>query len=909
MISKTNLKEYIHSCKRKTLESLLKIAGLPTSGLKDSLIVRLVNYIDVGPSDEFVSEVNLMMQTAMSRFSLHPVDIQAPALNGSSMPEINSGTQSNADNVNKQPLMRLQQNANSLRIPPMQLPHQQQLAQPNLRSGHIRPTGTPTDPQNWGTFGQNSCDSRKSTFFPEPSRANTQVNGGFTTLPMPDRVVRLPICPLLRFEESPFYKVLDVIIPPTIMTPSAYNFTPGKRIYERLLDFRINSDQAETITYHSHRLDDNRREFGVQVLMRFGKLEPSVLSDVVASTSDSREPALAPFADSMPIHLNIFVNVKQASLPPLLPTCRPNMDGRRYARPVNITPLLRVSPSVSNHVKLSWSHDYSTFSYNFFAIYLVQKHSTKELCEALRTHAYRPAPVVQKQIVGKLASTVTSCGVGSGSGTVEESDDDDLQIQNTLPVQLLCPLSKCRIKLPVRGQRCQHIQCYDADTYLLINERKPAWKCPVCDSLAPFHELFVDGLLMDILAARESQDVEEIVFNEDGSWTTMRPNAGDTEVMIDLTESDDEDEPTAKRQPPPSHPLPPPSASSSLPSPPSSQAPSIQQVSSVSLPSHDSLSAQHSVPSQLHYPSQQQHHRAAPGSSNPVRYVHSISLTSMPSSTPYLVDAKPDPRRVCLTSLQASHSIPASRPCSHSATPSPRTPQSLGYTSTGVGAAAKPVSLQSPTSAGATPTPASFLSSAAASHSAIGQLTPRELFLKMATLYPQLTSQQIAEALTTLKMHEHNRHMHSSHLFPPPPPPKAAHQNSLSLPHPRRSFLPPTPAHSNLSALTSQQWRTHTTAASSPSLFVGSSSTPLMDYWPSSGLAAAAAAATTLTTVVPSSAAGHQGQSLGSYGASLSPPRAHSNHSSSPPRQGDPRHPEGGFLDLPHPPSWSTTNH
>ncbi|VDM24392.1 unnamed protein product [Hydatigera taeniaeformis] len=74
-------------------------------------------------------------------------------------------------------------------------------------------------------------------------------------------------------------------------------------------------------------------------------------------------------------------------------------------------------------------------------------------------------------------------------------------------------------------------------------------------------------------------------------------------------------------------------------------------------------------------------------------------------------------------------------------------------------------------------------------------------------------------------------------------------------------------------------------------------------------LTAAGTAATTFTTVVPSSMANHQGQSVGSYNVSLSPPRAHSNHSSSPPRQGDPRHPEGGFLDFPHPPSWSTTNH
>ncbi|VDM34164.1 unnamed protein product [Hydatigera taeniaeformis] len=611
-----------------------------------------------------------MMQTTMSRFGLRPGDIQALALDGPPMPEINPGTQSTADNVDKQSLIRLQQNANSLRVP-LQLSHQHQLAQSNLRSAHMRSAAIPTDPQNWSIAGQNNRDSRKSMYSSEPSRPNLQANSGFTTLPMPavtliflrfllaDGVLRLPICPPLRFEESPFYKVLDVIIHPTIMTPSAYNFTPGKRIYERLLDFRINSDQAETITYHSHRLDGNRRDFGVQVLMRFGKLEPSLLSEVVAaSTSDSKRSTLAPFVDSMPIHLNIFVNVKQATLPPLLPTCRPNMDGRRYARPINITPLLRVSPSVSNHVKLSWSHDYSTFSYNFFAIYLVQKHSTKELCEALRTHAYRSAQVVQKQIVDKLASTVTSCSVGSGGGMVEESDDDDLQIQNTLPVQLLCPLSKCRIKLPVRGQRCQHIQCYDADTYLLINERKPAWKCPVCDILAPFHELFVDGLLLNILASKESQDVEEIVFNEDGSWTTMRPvcasevscrsdgtsspssvlngdgtclqsssglkrssagsanaiacneNAGDAEVMIDLTESDDEDEPTAKRLPPQSFPPPPPSAPSSLPPSTSSQVPSVQRMSSVSLTPHDSLSTHHTVPLQHHYPNQQLHHRA-----------------------------------------------------------------------------------------------------------------------------------------------------------------------------------------------------------------------------------------------------------------------------------------------------------
>ncbi|VDP54148.1 unnamed protein product [Schistosoma margrebowiei] len=75
----------------------------------------------------------------------------------------------------------------------------------------------------------------------------------------------------------------------------------------------------------------------------------------------------------------------------------------------------------------------------------------------------------------------------------DDDDDDDLVMPNTLPVQLLCPLSKCRIEVPVRGRNCRHVQCYDATTYLIINERKPTWNCPVCDGKAVYEDLIVDG--------------------------------------------------------------------------------------------------------------------------------------------------------------------------------------------------------------------------------------------------------------------------------------------------------------------------------------------------------------------------------------------------------------------------------
>ncbi|VDN14652.1 unnamed protein product, partial [Dibothriocephalus latus] len=221
------------------------------------------------------------------------------------------------------------------------------------------------------------------------------------------------------------------------------------------------------------------------------------------------------------------------------------MEGIESSGKVN-KPVLRVSPAVSNNVKLVWTHDYATYSYFYYAVYLARKRSTRELCEALRRHSFQSASVTKQKIIEKLASTAASTNT---------TDDADLVIENTLPVQLLCPLSKCRIDLPVRGQNCQHIQCYDANTYLLINERKPAWRCPVCDVPAPFHELLVDGLMLEILADTMAENLEEIIFKEDSSWSPVgkfgSPSNAQHATGATSASWADKNPPFPKLQPPP----------------------------------------------------------------------------------------------------------------------------------------------------------------------------------------------------------------------------------------------------------------------------------------------------------------------------------------------------------------------
>ena len=99
--------------------------------------------------------------------------------------------------------------------------------------------------------------------------------------------------------------------------------------------------------------------------------------------------------------------------------------------------------------------------------------------------------------------------------------DPDSEIATTsLQVSLMCSLGKMRLTIPCSAVTCAHLQCFDAALYLKMNEKKPTWICPVCDKKAAYESLILDGIFMEIL--NDCSDVDEIKFQEDGSWCPMR---------------------------------------------------------------------------------------------------------------------------------------------------------------------------------------------------------------------------------------------------------------------------------------------------------------------------------------------------------------------------------------------------
>lgn len=72
-----------------------------------------------------------------------------------------------------------------------------------------------------------------------------------------------------------------------------------------------------------------------------------------------------------------------------------------------------------------------------------------------------------------------------------------------LKVSLICPMTQIRIIVPGRGIHCQHVECFDLETFLVINERM----CPICDCSIDLNCLVIDDLFKEILA-------NEFILNE-----------------------------------------------------------------------------------------------------------------------------------------------------------------------------------------------------------------------------------------------------------------------------------------------------------------------------------------------------------------------------------------------------------
>ncbi|XP_026106228.1 E3 SUMO-protein ligase PIAS2 isoform X7 [Carassius auratus] len=290
-----------------------------------------------------------------------------------------------------------------------------------------------------------------------------------------------PVHPDVQMKSLPFYDVLDVLIKPSSLGTHA-----GQRYHhEKYFIFALTPQQVREVCISRDFLPGGRRDYMVQIQLRF----------CLAETSCPQE-------DNFPNSLCIKVNGKLFPLPGYAPPPKNGVEQKRPGRPLNITSLVRLSSAVPNQIVVTWAPEIGkTYS---MSVYLVRQLTSPLLLQRLRMKGIRNPDHSRALIKEKLTA------------------DPDSEIATTsLRVSLMCPLGKMRLVVPCRAVTCSHLQCFDAALYLQMNEKKPTWICPVCDKKAAYESLIIDGLFMEIL--NDCTDVDEIKFQEDGTWCPMRP--------------------------------------------------------------------------------------------------------------------------------------------------------------------------------------------------------------------------------------------------------------------------------------------------------------------------------------------------------------------------------------------------
>lgn len=144
-----------------------------------------------------------------------------------------------------------------------------------------------------------------------------------------------PVHPDVRLKKLPFFDSIAELLRPSSLVPQG-----SARYHEASFVFHLTPQQATDIASSRDARPGSKIDFINQIQMRFCLLE----------TSCEQE-------DNFPSNLSVKINGKMVTLPNPIPTNKPGVEPKRPPRPVNVTSLCRLSPTVANQINVSWSSD------------------------------------------------------------------------------------------------------------------------------------------------------------------------------------------------------------------------------------------------------------------------------------------------------------------------------------------------------------------------------------------------------------------------------------------------------------------------------------------------------------------------------------------------------------------------
>jgi len=236
--------------------------------------------------------------------------------------------------------------------------------------------------------------------------------------------------------------------------------------------------------------DTSDRQNYFQFQIRIGKIE----DDGTQLITDYLPPGL---------------DIKFCFSPCVLPSYKSLPPLNEGTQPINCTNLLVLDPSVLNMFFIKWTPDQNNYALTMCVVKLL---TVDVLIKRLQEKEGRSSEDTQKDIIRMLA------------------DPDLVTCEAAYSFSLLCPLGKKKMEIPAKSIYCDHLQCFDARIFLLMNEKTQTWKCPICDISCLYDEIQIQYFFLAIVTNPELDgDCTDIKFTSDGSWIVNENNK--TEIM------------------------------------------------------------------------------------------------------------------------------------------------------------------------------------------------------------------------------------------------------------------------------------------------------------------------------------------------------------------------------------------
>jgi E3 SUMO-protein ligase PIAS1 len=100
-----------------------------------------------------------------------------------------------------------------------------------------------------------------------------------------------------------------------------------------------------------------------------------------------------------------------------------------------------------------------------------------------------------------------------------KANDPDIEVGSSV-MSLKDPISTLRINTPCRSTVCTHNQCFDAESFLQLQEQAPTWTCPICNKTISYEALAVDQYVEQILS--KVRNADQVTIQPNGDWSTEK---------------------------------------------------------------------------------------------------------------------------------------------------------------------------------------------------------------------------------------------------------------------------------------------------------------------------------------------------------------------------------------------------